>query len=784
MNLEQKALEFFAFLEENYYLKRDLSSVQKCLSDHISWIGTGVNEVCSSLEEAEQALANEVKEYSGTFTISDSDVNYVELSSNLCVIFGSLIVTPQSIDLAEENLRFSVVLKDADGEMQVEHIHFSHPDLMQGEDSYFTPKSRMDNCSNLKEKVDVRRRQLEILTKNIPGGAHQCLDDASLTILSMSDGFLNMVGYTREEIKTLFGDKFMNLIYPEDRAKVLHDIQAQDPNKSELELEYRLYHKTTQPIWILDKCRRVESDGKSTFYCILIENTDRKREQEALRLSLERYQVVINQTTDIVFEWDVLNDTLIFSNNFIKKFGYDAISSEISHRLILTDNIHPSDKKSLSTIMRQCLSGVPYSETELRIKKESGSYLWCRIRVTTQFNDYRQPVKVIGIIVDINDEKKQKQKLLDQAQRDPLTGLYNKSAICSVIESCIKDNTDNVNQALLILDIDYFKNINDTYGHLTGDRVLSEVAKALKNATRSTDFVGRIGGDEFIIFLPEVTTADAVIKKANAIVNEIRKLRPFTTEKHLTCSIGISITSSPETNYTDLYQQADEALYTKKSEGRDGCSLFDSQLHLDLYHSWTKLKTDGNLDNNYTKNYILDQGLAQYCFRTLFSSKDFEGSLTSLLEIIGRSFDVSRTYVFESSDDYNHVSMTYEWCNDGIEPQINHLQDYSYVEDLDDYKSNFNNEGLFIWSKNSDTGSHLQELLESQNIKSMLQCAVFYQDDFLGGIGFDECLREDREWTDAQINSFKLTTNVLSTFLVQHRMLQYIERLIEDKQSN
>ncbi len=66
----------------------------------------------------------------------------------------------------------------------------------------------------------------------------------------------------------------------------------------------------------------------------------------------------------------------------------------------------------------------------------------------------------------------------------------------------------------------------------------------------------------------------------------------------------------------------------------------------------------------------------------------------------------------------------------------------------------------------------------------MLQCAVFYRDDFLGGIGFDECLREDREWTDAQINSFKLTANVLSTFLVQHRTLQYIERLMKDKQSN
>lgn len=237
MNLEQRALEFFAYLEENYYLKRDLKSVENCLSNNISWIGTGVNEVCTNLEEAGQALTNEVKEYDGTFSISDSDINYIELSDNLCIIFGSIIVTPQSFELAEENLRFSIILKDIDGKMTLEHVHFSHPDIMQGEDNYFTPKSRMNTHCNLQNKVDQRRRQLEILTKNIPGGAHQCLDDDGLTLVAMSDGFLTMLGYTREEVQSLFDNKFMNLIYPDDRAKILRDIQQQANDKDELELE-------------------------------------------------------------------------------------------------------------------------------------------------------------------------------------------------------------------------------------------------------------------------------------------------------------------------------------------------------------------------------------------------------------------------------------------------------------------------------------------------------------------------------------------------------------------
>lgn len=784
MNLEQKALEFFSILEENYYLTRNLDKVKDHLSDRITWIGTGINEVCTSLEEAFIALSNEVKEYSGTFTISDSDINYIELSNNLCAIFGSVIVTPESIEIEEENVRFTLILKDNGDKMSLEHVHFSHPDLNQGLNSYFTPKKRMENHANLQDKINMRRRQLEVLTKNIPGGAFQCMNDAPLTLLSMSDGFLSLVDYTREEIETLFDNKFINLVYPEDRAKVIYDIQTQFDNTSDLELEYRICQKDGQPIWIIDKCRKIKNDDGITYYCILIEITDRKREQEELRLSLERYQVVINQTTDIVFEWDVLNDSLIFSNNFYKKFGYEALSTEVSQTLILSNNVHANDKKALSTIMHQCLAGVPYSETELRIKKETGSFIWCRIRVTTQFNDYNQPVKVIGIIVDINDEKKQKQKLLDQAQRDPLTGLYNKAAISSVIESCIKENTDHVNQALFILDIDYFKNINDSYGHLTGDKVLTEVAMALKNSTRSSDFVGRIGGDEFVVFLPEVTTTDATIKKAQHILDEIRKLRPFKNEKNLTCSIGITICSSNESNFTDLYQQADEALYSRKSEGRNGCTLFDNQLHLDLYQSWSLAKDSNHENYNYNESYILDQGIAQYCFRTLFNAENFDTALQSLLEILGRSFDVSRTYVFETTPDSSHMTMTYEWCNEGIQPQINNLQNLSFQKELSNYKNRFDKEGVFVWTGSNEEEGKLKDLIESQGIKSLLQCAVSLEGNFLGGIGFDECVRDEREWSENQIHVFKLSANVLSTFIIQQRMLRYIKTLKQNKDSD
>lgn len=777
MNLEEKALNFFALLEENYYIKRNLSNIQNSLSDNITWIGTGINEVCSSLSDAIEALTAEVKEYSGTFTISDSDVNYVALSEDLCYLFGSLIVTPISSEIAEENLRFSVILRDGGDEMKVEHVHFSHPDLLQDEHSYFTPKSRLDNHCNLQERVDSRRRQLELLTKNIPGGAHECKDDAGLTLISMSDGFLSLVGYSREEINTLFDNKFINLIYPEDRASVIAAIQKSICNGDEdSEIEYRIYHKSGKPIWILDKCRYIKTDHCSSFYCILIEITDRKQEQEDLRLSLERYQVVINQTTDIIFEWDVLSDTLSFSNNFYKKFGYIAISKDISQKLVMSDNIHNTDIQSLTTIMRQCLAGIPFTETELRLKNNKNEYIWCKIRATTQFNNYKQPIKVIGIIVDINDDKKQKEKLLNQAQHDPLTGIYNKVAINSIIDSCIKDNSNGVNQAMFILDIDFFKNINDTYGHLTGDRVLSEVARALKNSTRSSDYIGRIGGDEFVVFLPEVISENAAVKKAEKILEQLNQLRPFKNEMNLTASIGIAMTSSSDDSFVNLYENADKALYAQKNNGRNGYTLYNENFHKNSSIQAFNIKN--YTDDNFTENHVVDFGLAQYCFRTLFNADSFDSVISDLLEIIGRSFDVSRTYIYETLEDNKHTSMIYEWCNDGIEPQVNKLQNFDYDEDLGGFRDNFDKDGLFKWSLKDETNNNLEEVLSYQDIKSMLHCAIMYKGIFLGGIGFDECVHDDREWAKTQISTFKLTANVISTFFIQDRLNKKVEKLL------
>lgn len=305
------------------------------------------------------------------------------------------------------------------------------------------------------------------------------------------------------------------------------------------------------------------------------EITDRKREQEELRLRLEQHQIIMNQTTDILFEWDIRKDTLTFSANWHKKFGYDPIGHAISGRIPLSDNIHSEDMPAFVRIMKDTAAGKQYSEAEFRIKDSKKQYCWCRIRATTQFDDSGHSIKAVGVIQDINAEKKEKQKLMKMAQRDPLTGIYNKSATNALVTRHMADFDSTVLQALLIIDVDYFKAVNDTYGHMVGDNILSAVAAQLRTLIRSSDVVGRIGGDEFLVYLAQVKNEDAALCKAQNIHAALGLLTPEPGAPCITSSIGMAVFPHGTVQYTNLYQYADSALYLRKDKGRNGVTVYD-----------------------------------------------------------------------------------------------------------------------------------------------------------------------------------------------------------------
>lgn len=768
---EQEALCFSRELLSLYFEKRDMATLSRHMEEHTSWIGTGKDELCRNFVEAKDALLAEIAEYEGEFTLVDTKLSFIPFAGSGAVVYGMVRAIPTDRTLSDENIRFSAMVVQTENGPKLAHIHFSHADMAQEPGGYFVKKSAQTDNQSLREELNIRERQLANLTKNIPGGAHQCADDSNLTLLSMSDGFLSMFGYTKEEIETEFEGKFINMVYPGDRAEMIKTTYAQLENGADIELEYRVLRKKGQPVWVLDKGRLIDDgNGGQCFYCILLDITQRKGQEEELRLSLERHKVILDQASDIIFEWDILRDTLEFSPNWKKRFGYEAIDKKISGRIPLSENIHPEDMLAFVQIMKDTAAGIPYSEVEFRIRDVAGNYYWCRIRATAQYNADGRPIKAVGVIVDIDEEKKQRQTLILQARYDALTGIYNKATINALVEQRMECRHFPGNgmpdyHALLIIDVDYFKAVNDNYGHLCGDAVLSDVAAALKGSVRSGDLVGRIGGDEYLVYLPEVTGKLSIHHKAEQIMQALSCIRPETGAAPITCSIGVAVLPRTHNNYEELYQAADRALYRRKKSGRDGFTIYEKEMgEAAPIQSVTAV---GNFIISDEGN-VSDEWLAQYTFRTLYEARDTEAALNRLLEIIGRSFDVSRTYIFESSEDGGYCSNTFEWCGDGVEAQKHKLQNIAYVDELGDYLKNFNDQGIFYCHDIESLHPDVYQVLKPQGIRSMLQCAILDEGAFVGYVGFDEC-RANKSWTERQIAAFKLTANVLSTFLIKLR---------------
>lgn len=174
------------------------------------------------------------------------------------------------------------------------------------------------------------------------------------------------------------------------------------------------------------------------------------------------------------------------------------------------------------------------------------------------------------------------------ADIDHLSGLYNRRAREHKITAILKHSTDSVFHCLMIIDLDYFKNVNDTYGHKEGDQLIVAVSKTLKYSARDTDVVGRMGGDEFVIFLNQIRDKKDGLKRAEEVNNSLRILATSKKEwNNVTASIGVCVCKGNVNDIEDLYSRADTALYCAKENGRNQCQLYeepDTQEQMSLLH--------------------------------------------------------------------------------------------------------------------------------------------------------------------------------------------------------
>ena len=294
------------------------------------------------------------------------------------------------------------------------------------------------------------------------------------------------------------------------------------------------------------------------------ELTDVKRD---FRLSTEQYALIQEKGKYITFEWDIREDWIRFSKEWNEVFGEPEDIPDFSKYINSLRVISDSLKSDLIQCLENVKSGINFQKHELLLPTQSGKSEWFELRVVTQVNTQGVPAFGIGMLSNITDQKQKISQLEQEIHMDLFAGVLNKAAIESYGQRKIKELPNGKILAILILDMDDFKRINDRFGHPVGDYVLKEVAKIMRQKAPVGARVGRIGGDEFIVlFLTDCLEEFCVY--ARKLIDMVLHIEWNGACIGASCSIGISAADSCEWDYAKLYQTADSALYRAKRKGK------------------------------------------------------------------------------------------------------------------------------------------------------------------------------------------------------------------------
>ncbi len=464
---------------------------------------------------------------------------------------------------------------------------------------------------------------------------------------------------------------------------------------------------------------------------------------------------VFDVLEEISFYWDLRTD-------FIKFFGTGLEDSFVENKAVKlsefynsVDLVYKEDKELFEKMMLDAKSGImqPY---EIRFNKKNKEAIYYRIKYNVIFDKNNRPLAVVGFVSNIDSEKNLELK----AQTDLLTGCSNKITAETLIADHLnlRPSKDGV---LYIIDIDNFKAVNDNLGHHFGDMVLKDVATNLRRCFRQDDVIGRIGGDEFLVLAKNLDDEKIIIERAQDILSAFtNEYKGGNKSYKVSASIGIAKAIEHGENFEELYEAADKALYQSKLKGKDCYTIYTDELSDGTMSNHTILENAGRLAESY-----FDSDIISDVFELMFETKDFNSAINMALKWIGQKYNADRSYIFESHDDGVTYDNTYEWCKEGINPEIDNLKDIT-AEMLDDFFKYADKEGI-VYSNDLTVlkADGAFELMDDQDIKSFLHSQIKENDKVYLFLGLDDCTAP-RIWSPKEINSLKYLSKILSIFLV------------------
>lgn len=464
-----------------------------------------------------------------------------------------------------------------------------------------------------------REDLLEMLLARLDGMVYRCRADEHWTMEFISGGCTKLTGYRPSEILYNSRVTYEEVIHPLDRSYVRQEIYSAMRKKQSFNLEYRICHADGSIRWVWERGSLVtgeeSQDGNMILQGFVEDVTQRHLQGEALAEAENRYRSIFENATEGIFQTTESGYYLAVNPALARIYGYDSPNS-LMYKLSNIEQQLYVDSSRREEFTELMYRHGQVKDFESRVKRRDGSIIWISENAHVVRDQSGKLLYYEGTVIDISERKELQKRISHQATHDSLTNLPNRVLLLDRIErACRAANRDNEQLAVLFVDLDNFKKINDSLGHSAGDRLLEEIAQRLLTCVRDSDTVARIGGDEFVLLLPGLQPeSDLVSHLVQRILELVQK--PCDLEQgqySVTCSIGISLYPNDANNAETLLKYADMAMYRAKQAGSDSFQFFTESLHRSVIQA---LEVEQDLRNAIGQGELELHYQPQVCTRT------------------------------------------------------------------------------------------------------------------------------------------------------------------------
>ncbi len=432
------------------------------------------------------------------------------------------------------------------------------------------------------------------MLSHIPVGICKIQINKDLKLLDGNREFYELYGYTPQQMARELNNKIVRTILPDDLPGVRASLKEALESGQVFETEHRMVRRDGQTAWILVRGNFTREDRKDILFCVAIDVSGRKKIEEELRINEERFRIALAQMDNTIFDYDIKTRVMIHAYKSASMYGFDNRMENVPDALVEGKTIHPDSAAVFLEMYAKIRKGEPTASCEVRTRLAEGKYLWRRITMTNIYDSDGNAVHAVGILEDIDAQKRREEELRTQSERDPLTGLYNRRATERYAKKVLKEARGKGSGAMYVIDIDAFKGVNDKYGHVFGDSVLSEAARRMTAVFGDHDVIGRIGGDEFAVFVRDVKEPGRLAGFAQAMCAAFQKdFEHNGIIAKVTCSVGAASFPKDGKTFDELYQKADIALYEAKRLGKDRACVYDSDMGSGMEWSFRSNTTMG-----------------------------------------------------------------------------------------------------------------------------------------------------------------------------------------------